>query len=126
MKRRAGGLVSILAAAMLLIAAAPHAAMHLKLDRSEPAKDASVAASPAAIQLWYSQEPQVRLTTVKLTGPAGTMDLKPVSVVDGDGRHLSAPVARPLAAGAYTVAWRTLAKDGHVVSGEFGFRVTGQ
>lgn len=126
MKRRLGGLVSILAAGLLLTAAAPHAAMHLKLDRSEPAKDASVAAAPAAIQLWYSQEPQVKLTTVKLTGPAGTVDLKPVTAADDDGSHLSAPVGQSLAAGAYTVAWRTLAKDGHVVSGEFGFHVTGQ
>lgn len=125
MARRLAGLGTLLALA-LMAGAAPHSAMHLKLEKSEPVADASVAASPAAIHLWYNQDPQVKLTTVKLTGPAGALELKPVAVVDGDARHLSAPVGTTLAAGRYTVGWRTLAKDGHVVSGEFGFTITGR
>lgn len=122
MVRKAGlGVVVLLTGAML--AAAPHSALHLELTKSEPAKGATLTQSPSAIQLWYSQEPQVKLTTVKLTGPAGELDLKPVTVVGEDGKHLSAPVPGALAPGAYTVAWRTLARDGHVVNGEFGFSI---
>ena len=58
-----------------------------------------------------------------MTGPAGTVDLKPVTIVGEDAKHLTAPVAATLAPGGYTVEWRTLARDGHVVNGEFGFTI---
>ncbi len=124
MKRRVGGLVSFLAAGLLLMGAAPHSVLHLHLEKSDPAKDAALAASPEAVHLWYSEAPELKLTTVKVTGADGkAITLEPVAVVDNDSKHVAAPVATPLAAGAYTVAWRTLSKDGHPVSGEFGFTI---
>jgi methionine-rich copper-binding protein CopC len=37
---------------------------------------------------------------------------------------LVVPVRSRLAAGRYTVRWRTMARDGHVVDGSFAFAVT--
>lgn len=112
----------IMAAAGL--GAARHDALHLRLVRSEPAQDAVLASSPGAVHLWYSEEPQLKLTTVELSGPDGSsVKLENIAAVEGDAMHLTAAVDAPLAAGAWSVAWRTLARDGHVVRGTIGFRV---
>jgi hypothetical protein len=104
--------------------AAANSMRHLQLLKSEPANEAHVSNSPSAIHLWYSQEPQVKLTYVKLTGPDGKVqDLKPIEPVAGDAKHLSARVPAALPAGAYSVAWRTMSRDGHAVNGKFTFQV---
>jgi methionine-rich copper-binding protein CopC len=43
--------------------------------------------------------------------------------VSEDGKTLSAPLARPLAAGAWTVNWRIASSDGHRMTGSYGFTV---
>ena len=108
----------------LLLGADSVGLRHLQLVKSEPANEAHVTNSPSAIQLWYSQAPQLKLTYVKLTNPDGkVLDLKPIEPVAGDARHLSAHVPTALAAGEYIVAWRTLSRDGHAVNGKFTFQV---
>lgn len=110
-----------LAAVAFSLIGATAAARHLRLVKSEPMADAVVTGAQQ-IQLWYSEEPALKLTTLKLTGPDGhAHDLEP-AVVEGDGKHLAAPVSA-LADGAYTLLWRTQSKDGHVVSGTLGFTV---
>lgn len=109
--------------AALAIAVAPRAgsgrALHLRLTRSEPAKD-SVVAAPKELKLWYSQVPQLRLTRVTLTGPAGAVETdKPVQ----DSLLIRVPITGAVAPGAYTVSWLTASSDGHPIRGTFGFRV---
>ena len=124
MLRRSARLAFLAAATLVLGAAGSNPALHLRLVKSEPARDATVSESPAAIQLWYNQPPQLRLTKVRLSGPDGSaIELKPVDLVDGDDSHLAAHVPATLQQGAYVVTWRTMARDGHAVSGEFGFRI---
>lgn len=104
--------------------AAPAPDLHLRLVRSEPARDTTVSKSPEAVHLWFSEEPQVRLTTVQLTGGDGrTIDLEKPVVAGDDAKHVAASVPRTLPPGSWTVSWRTLARDGHVVRGEFAFRI---
>jgi methionine-rich copper-binding protein CopC len=97
---------------------------HLQLLKSEPANEAHLTESPSEVHLWYNQAPQVKLTSVKLTSPDGNvLELKPVTAVAGDTKHLAVQVPAPLGAGAYTVAWRTLARDGHAVNGKIAFQI---
>lgn len=99
------------------------APFHLHLVKSTPAASASVTAAPDSIKLWFSQAPELKLTTVKLTGPgAAVVDLAPLA--EGDSALVVAPVKGKMGAGAYTVAWRTMSTDGHVVRGTFAFKVT--
>lgn len=97
---------------------------HLRLLRSDPADSSSVAA-PRTIRLWFSQRPELAVTTVRLTGAAGTVAVGKGSFGPSEGT--AAPVAFPvtgtLAAGRYTAAWRTMAPDGHVITGSFAFTV---
>lgn len=109
--------------AALAIAVVPRAgsgsALHLRLTRSEPAKD-SVVTAPTELKLWYSQVPQLRLTRVTLTGPAGAVETgKPVQ----DSLLIRVPISGAVTPGAYTVSWLTASSDGHPIRGTFGFRV---
>jgi methionine-rich copper-binding protein CopC len=106
----------------LLTLAAWRAPFHLHLLKSLPAANATMASAPESIRLWFSQPPELAVTSVKVTGPGSTVvPLAPLS--GGDSSLVVAPVKGRLAAGAYTVVWRTMAKDGHVARGSFAFKV---
>ncbi|MDT8340484.1 MAG: copper resistance protein CopC [Longimicrobiales bacterium] len=99
------------------------AEFHLRLDRSAPEADATLP-SPSEIRLWFSQAPQASATSLRLIRDgrpvAGVGELK---ADEKDGSIFAAPVTGTLPDGRYTVAWRTMAADGHVVRGEFSFTV---
>lgn len=81
-------------------------------------------APPTSVRLWFSQPPELAVTTVKVTGPrprATAVALAPLA--RGDSALVVAPVKGVMAPGTYTVAWRTMAKDGHVARGTFAFTV---
>jgi len=112
----------VAAAAGVLALSAWRAPFHLHLLKSVPAANAAMPATPEAIRLWFSQPPELAVTSVKVTGPASAaIPLAPLAA--GDSDLVVAPVKGKMAAGAYTVAWRTMAKDGHVARGTFAFTV---
>lgn len=98
-------------------------AFHLQLDRSSPAADTTLA-SPPEIRLWFSQVPQASATSLRLIQNGepveGVGELKADA---SDGKVFAAPIQGTLQDGSYTVSWRTMAADGHVVRGEFAFTV---
>jgi methionine-rich copper-binding protein CopC len=96
------------------------AAMHLRLTKSEPAKDSVVAAAPKELKLWYSAVPQLKLSRITLTGPAGTVS---TGAIAQDSLLLRTPITGAMTAGAYTVSWVTASSDGHAIRGTFGFTV---
>lgn len=99
---------------------------HLRLLKSEPAADTVVAAPPGEIHLWFSEEPAVRVTTIQVTVAGETSKLETVTADAEDGKHIIAAVDTAGPSGRWTVAWRTMSRDGHVVSGEIAFRVEAQ
>ncbi|MGH7651478.1 MAG: CopD family protein [Gemmatimonadaceae bacterium] len=122
--RRAGIIRVCLALGVLLLPTRAWA--HARLVRSDPAAGSIVAASPQLIRLWYSERPEVSLTFVTLTDATGRkFTLGPVQGGTANGLELSIPVVDALPAGKYTVAWRTVAADGHPSQGTFSFAVSG-
>ena len=97
------------------------ASVHLALVKSEPANAATVGKSPKAITLWFSQQPNVKLTRLVLTHESDTVNTGAAAAVDSAGKQIRIPVNATLAQGKYAVTWRTLARDGHAVSGKFTF-----
>jgi copper resistance protein C len=98
---------------------ASSALAHSQLTASTPADKASVATPPQQLELHFSEP--VRLTALALTRT-------------GEGRHAldALPKERQrdfsvpspgLASGQYTVTWRALSDDAHVMTGEFTFAV---
>ena len=80
---------------------------------------------PAQLALDFAhkaQSPELGVTSVKVIGPSNaTVALAPLA--KRDSAAVVAAVKGAMAAGAYTVAWRTMAKDGHVARGTFAFTV---
>lgn len=113
----------LLVALMLvpLLGAAP--ARHLRLERSAPV-DSSIVDSAASVSLWFTQETGLDVTRVLVRNAAG--DTIPTLPLTRDAKPKSPIVAAfrgPLAAGRYSVDWRTMAADGHVVRGTIRFTV---
>jgi methionine-rich copper-binding protein CopC len=62
------------------------------------------------------------VTSVKVIGP-GSSVVALAPLASADSAAVVAAVKGRMAAGAYTVTWRTMAKDGHVARGSFAFTV---
>jgi len=119
-KKRAAALAAITITALGTTAwVAP---FHLHLLKSAPAANATVSAAPDSIELWFSQEPEIKVTTLKVTGPGNAaIALTPLARRDSAG--VVAAVKGAMKAGDYSVTWRTMAKDGHIARGTFAFKV---
>ena len=93
---------------------------HMKVDKSEPAANSTVTASPSHVQVWFSQAPDIKVTKLSLTGPAGAVKL---STPKANGKSIVLNVEGQLNDGVYTAAWQSAGDDGHVQKGEFKFTV---
>ena len=103
-------------------AAIDHEALHFALSRSMPAKDATVA-PPGELRLWFTQEPQENSISIRLMAGGEPVETGPAEEDPDDGKVFSVAVEDALGAGDYTIAWRGLGRDGHVVRGEIPFSV---
>lgn len=113
--------VAAAAAALLgVLATAAPAEAHTTLTSSDPAKGASVTA-PAQIRLTYA-DPVRFPGVVLLDAKGGHHEAGKARAVDN---HVTQQVGGALAPGVYTVGWRVVAEDGHPVTGEYKFTVTG-
>lgn len=103
-------------------AAVDHEALHFALSRSVPEKDASVG-PPGELRLWFTQEPQDNSLSIRLMAGGDPVETGPAVQDPDDGRVFSVAIDNALGAGDYTIAWRGLGQDGHVVRGEIPFSV---
>jgi methionine-rich copper-binding protein CopC len=118
----------LLTAGLLLAMGATNAAdlLHFGLSRSVPAADATVT-TPAEVRLWFTQVAKEGSVSIRVVNAAGSaIETPPPARDEADGRVYAVALARSLAAGRYTVAWRGIGDDGHVVTGDFGFTVSAE
>ena len=105
------------------------ALLHLKLSRSEPVANARMAASPTQVKLWFTQRPELTVTSIKVKSSSGITAveraLAPLARAEADGSPITAPVGAALSVGHYEIVWRTMARDGHVLNGVIPFDVGG-
>lgn len=111
--------------ALLSVAAVPRIAYaHAHLVRSSPAANSHVTVAPNILQLWFSEGVEPSMSAIVVTGPNGISVSIGTPVVNAnDPLLMQATVSSPMPAGTYTVAWRTVAKDGHPSNGKFTFVV---
>lgn len=96
---------------------------HAHLTASTPADKSTVTVSPAALELHFSEELNIRFSGAKLSGP-GNVEIKAGEAKLADeGKTLTLPIATKLDAGSYTVEWHVLSTDGHKTNGSYGFTV---
>lgn len=123
-------LVTFSLALSLLMAAAAYPGasdeVHFGLRTSSPAADATVA-SVDEIRLTFTQVPQENSAMIRLVDAGGErVETGELQHAADDATTVFVPVPTPLADGRYTVAWRGIGDDGHVVRGDFGFTVAAQ
>lgn len=101
-------------------------ALHLSLLRSSPAADTTVAEAPDTLRLWFSETPQLSATSVRLVGPEGDLvETGDPAFGDDEETLVEVVVAGEVSPGTNRVLWRTMARDGHVLTGEISFTVEG-
>jgi methionine-rich copper-binding protein CopC len=106
---------------VLVLAWAAVAAAHMAVQKTMPEADAVLPEPPRHIQVWFTQSPDPAISRLALEGANGDVALGDTEV--RDDRSLVAMLPSRLAAGAYTVRWRTAGDDGHTQRGDFAFTV---
>ena len=93
---------------------------HAQQEGTWPEDGAVLEGSPESIGVQFDHE--MRLTLFEVSGPAGRVALRDSPGQRAVQRFSTAP-ATPLPSGEYTVSWRGLAADGHVMRDSFVFTV---
>jgi methionine-rich copper-binding protein CopC len=109
--------LSFLAGALLAFSGAVLA--HATLEKSVPAANSTLAAAPASVDLAFNEAVQVTALTLQ-AGDAKPQDIGPLPKAASS--KIIVPLPK-LSAGSYTLAWRALSKDNHVMSGKILFKV---
>ena len=96
---------------------------HAYLVKSSPARRAVLSGAPARVVLWFNERLEAQFSQVSVWGTARQqVDGGDVQVDADDAKKLSVGIPT-LPAGTYTVKYRVLSVDGHIVESEFPFTV---
>lgn len=115
--RLARSLVAI--AALASAAAWPHAF----LDHADPRVGAVVAAAPAELRIWFTQELEPAFSSAEVVDANGKRVDAGRAQVDTKERWLLRVPLGQLPPGEYTANWRVVSVDTHVTQGRFTFKV---
>lgn len=107
----------------LLIVASVEAGAHAKLLRSLPADGEILGQVPKTVVLEFNQKMQTgSMNSIFVTDDNGKRVDKNLVVVSEDGKNLQIELEN-LASGTYSVEWKTLSADEHLIKGSFKFRL---
>jgi methionine-rich copper-binding protein CopC len=107
--------------AFVLAVAAEPALAHTELAESVPSDGAVLEMPPEQVTLRFSEPVRLTALSVQKDG-AGKQSLGPLPSDPADRFVVAAPA---LEDGRYTVSWRALSADTHVMTGELVFAVGG-
>ena len=114
----------LIALGLALIALAPALVdAHAALVKSSPARRATLGQAPPRVDLTFSERLEPAYSTVAVLDAKGQqVDLRDAALTPGDSRRLAVSLPA-LPAGTYTVKFRVLSVDGHVVESDFPFTI---
>ena len=103
---------------------APFAASaHAILVKSQPAKDEEVTEAPKQVDLWFNDPVRSEYKALAVIDSDGKrVDNRDVEQDLLDGSHIHATV-EDLRPGTYTIRYRVVSQDTHIVTGKFQFTV---
>jgi copper resistance protein C len=97
---------------------------HAHLRAETPAADGTVRTAPTALSLTFSEGLEIKLSGATLKGSDGSaVSTGAPSLNPSDDKLMTVPITGQLGAGAYTVEWHALSKDGHTTHGTYQFMV---
>ena len=99
--------IRTITASLVFVCAASAAFAHAQLEKATPAVGGTVA-SASEIRLTFSEGVEPKFSKVTVTGPGGVaVPVGAAKTKSGNQAVLIVPIAKALAAGAYTVHWRS-------------------
>jgi copper resistance protein C len=99
---------------------------HAYLVKSSPARRAVLSNPPSRVVLWFNERLEAQFSQLSVWNrEGGQVDSGDTQVGPEDLKKLSVGVPS-LPAGAYSVKFRVLSVDGHIVEGELPFSVRGR
>lgn len=99
------------------------ASAHAILVKSQPAKDEEIKVAPKQVDLWFNDPVRSEYKALAVVDSEGKrVDNRDVEQDLMDGSHIHASVS-DLAPGTYTVRYRVVSQDTHIVTGKFQFTV---
>jgi methionine-rich copper-binding protein CopC len=103
------------------------AAFHARLVRADPAVNDTIASTPKAVRLWFSEPVELGLSRVKIVRVGG--DTVKTSGLRHEGTAATTAAldlaTPPTSPGTYVVTYRVVSRDGHPTSGSYSFVVKG-
>jgi len=115
-------LVSGASALALMGLLAPPAQAHTDLVSSNPADGATLGAAPSQVVLTFNEDVQSTGTDI-VVSDADDIRIDQASGLQVEGATVSVPVDATAQSGDYTVAYRVVSADGHVVEGTLRYSV---
>lgn len=116
---------TIVALVGLLLAHAAIGWAHAYLVKSVPARRAVLLRAPTRVQLWFNERLEPQFSHLSVWDREGKqVDFGDVQVDPEDPKKLSVSVP-PLPSGTYTVKFRVLSVDSHIVDDKFPFTIRG-
>jgi copper resistance protein C len=96
---------------------------HAVLVKSFPAARAVLSRPPGRVQLWFSERLEPAFSSASIWSASGKqVDKRDASVSSDDPKELAVSLGA-LDPGTYTVRFRILSVDGHVVEASFPFTI---
>lgn len=112
----------VMSVGLLLMLASTSVLAHAKLERSEPKSNSSLQQAPQLVELWFSEEIEPSFNEIEVRDQQGKrFDQGGLTLSEGNKKAQIA--LSPLGPGTYTVVWKVLSMDQHVLRGEFTFTV---
>lgn len=105
---------------LVLVTFAVTASAHAHLEKSSPADGSVLTTSPSSIVLSFSEAARLTALSIQRDDEA-KQSLKPLPT--SAAQQISVPLP-PLKPGAYSLTWRVLSDDGHMMSGTLHFTLT--
>ncbi len=96
---------------------------HAFLDHADPPVGRTVATSPAAVHLWFTEPLEAGRSYVRVfDAQKRRVDRDDSKVDPADRKELEVSLP-PLPPGRYTVEWRAVTADTHTTKGHHDFRI---
>ena len=114
---------AVILAALIVSAPSAPAEAHAVLVRSIPGARSLLSLPPERVQLWFSERLEPAFSNVSVWNASGTqVDRRDARVNPDDPKQLSVTLPA-IESGTYTVRYRVLSVDGHVVEASFAFTI---
>jgi methionine-rich copper-binding protein CopC len=109
--------------AIAIVALTGQAFAHAHLKSSTPADKAVIKASPAELDLTFTEKLNLNFSAITVKGVDGKPVTTDAATLGDEDTTLIVPVSTKLASGAYAVEWHVLSADGHKTKGKYSFTI---